>query len=255
MQATNWQVTLLSSIAVLLVPATVLAKPSMDEMWALIQQQQTQIAALQSRLEVTDQKVAETDAKVEATSEVVEERSTLASTFEKFHFGSYGELHYNNTDDKTQLDMHRFVLEFGYDFTDKIRFYSELEIEHAFSGDGEPGEVELEQAYVEFDLTEWASARGGLFLLPVGILNQTHEPTTFFGVERNNVETNIIPTTWWEGGAALLGDFGEGFHYETALTTGLDVPTTGSNAYLPRKGRQKGAKADASHLAVTTQLA
>jgi len=248
----------------LAVPVMALAKPSMDEMWALIQQQQAQIKALQTRIEetdqkvtATDQKVAETDAKVEATSEVVEERSALASTFEKFHFGSYGEMHYNNTDDKTQLDLHRFVLEFGYDFTDKVRFYSELEIEHAFveGGDDAPGEVELEQAYIEFDLNDWASARGGLFLLPVGILNQTHEPTTFFGVERNKVETNIIPTTWWEGGAALLGDFGEGYHYEAALTTGLDVPSSGSNAFLPRKGRQKGGKAKASDPAVTAQLA
>ena len=246
----------LSWLCLLAAPAITVAKPSMDEMWALVQQQQAQIEQLQARLETTDLKVAETDAKVEATSEVVEERSTLASKLGKFHFGSYGEMHYNNTDDKTELDLHRFVLEFGYDFTDRIRFYSELEVEHALvAGEGSPGEVELEQAYVEFDLNEYATARGGLFLLPIGILNQTHEPTTFFGVERNNVEVNIIPTTWWEGGAALLGDFGEGFHYEAALTTGLNVPTTGGNAFLPRKGRQKGGKAEATDPAITTQLA
>jgi len=257
MQQRTYRFATLTGLCLLAAPAITIAKPSMDEMWALIQKQQAQIAELQSRLETTDSKVAETDAKVEATSEAVEERSALASNFDKFHFGSYGEMHYNNTDEKTQLDLHRFVLEFGYDFTDDIRFYSELEVEHAFieDGGGTPGEVELEQAYVEFDLNDYATARGGLFLLPVGILNQTHEPTTFFGVERNNVETNIIPTTWWEGGAALLGDFGEGFHYEAALTTGLNVPTTGSNAFLPRKGRQKGGKADATDPAITTQLA
>ena len=244
-------------LCLLVSPAVSLAKPTMDEMWALVQKQQAQIEQLQARLETTDNKVAETDARIEATSEVVEERSALASNLDKFHFGSYGEMHYNNTDDQSQLDLHRFVLAFGYDFTDAIRFYSELEVEHAFieDGGGTPGEVELEQAYVEFDLNDYATARGGLFLLPVGILNPTHEPTTFFGVERNNVETNIIPTTWWEGGAALLGDFGEGFHYEATLTTGLNVPTTGSNAFLPRKGLQKGGKADATAPAFTAQLA
>jgi len=249
------------TLPALLAPAIGFAKPSTDQMWALIQKQQAQIQALQQRLdqtnkkvETTEQKVAATDAKVEATGEVLASRGSNDSRWDKFHFGSYGEMHYNHLDNKKEADFHRFVLNFGYDFTDKIRFYSETELEHAISGDGQNGEVHLEQAYIDFDLNEWATARGGLFLLPVGILNQTHEPTTFFGVERNNVETNIIPTTWSEGGAAMRGDFGTGWHYEADLTTGLNVPTTGSNAYLPRKGRQNVSKAVAKDPALTAQL-
>ena len=50
----------------------------------------------------------------------------------------------------------------------------------ADSGGGTPGEVELEQAYLEFDLNSGLHSRAGVFLLPVGILNETHEPPTFY---------------------------------------------------------------------------
>jgi opacity protein-like surface antigen len=172
--------------------------------------------------------------------------------------GGYGELHYNNLDSKDEIDFHRFVLFFGHRFNEQIRFFSELELEHALVKDTSnasgPGEVELEQAYLDFDLNDAHTARAGLFLIPVGILNETHEPPTFYGVERNPVETNIVPTTWWEGGLGLNGRFGTGFGYDLALTSGLKVPTSGSSAYKVRDGRQKVAKADANNAAVTARI-
>ena len=54
----------------------------------------------------------------------------------------YGEMHYNNLDgsggaaSKRELDFHRFVLYVGYDYTERIRFVSELELEHSLSGEG-----------------------------------------------------------------------------------------------------------------------
>ena len=79
------------------------------------------------------------------------------------------------------------------------------------------GEIELEQAYVEYDLTENHHAKAGVFLLPVGILNETHEPPTFYGVERNPVESNIIPTTWWAGGIAANGEIAPGWSYDIGV--------------------------------------
>lgn len=200
-------------------------------------------------------RVDELDAKVEATGAMVEEtRAAAADGDDRLHIGGYGELHYNGGM-KDEIDFHRFVLFFGYDFSDSIRFASELELEHALSGDGEPGEVELEQAYLEFDLPDMQRARGGIILVPVGILNETHEPPTFFGVERNPVETNIIPTTWWEGGAELLGQIGDqGFSYDAFLSSGLMVPTTGASAFLVRSGRQKVAQATARDPAFTGRV-
>ncbi len=223
------------------------AAPSAEEMWRIIQAQQSEIDSLRGRLGRTDEKVEAAAQAVERTA--VQEPGWWSRTT----LGGYGELHYNGGD-KDEIDFHRFVLFVGHRFNDRIRLFSELEVEHALSGDGQPGEVELEQAYVEFDLTRQHRAKAGLFLIPVGILNETHEPPTFYGVERNNVEANIIPTTWWEGGAALSGAPGGGFSYDLAVHSGLATPTTGANAFKIRNGRGKVAEAPAEDPAFTARL-
>jgi len=156
--------------------------------------------------------------------------------------------------DSEEIDFHRFVLFFGHRFSDRVRFFSELELEHSLAGDGAPGEVELEQAYVDFQLGDTWSAKTGLFLLPVGILNEVHEPTTFFGVERNDVESIILPSTWWEAGAALSGYNEAGLSWDVAMHSGLAMPTEGGSAFRVRSGRQKVAEAIASDPAYTMRL-
>lgn len=199
--------------------------------------------------------------RLNATSEMLENSSSKShhGSSNRTTIGGYGELHYNNLDNKTaggsdekMLDLHRFVLFFGHHFSDDIRMVSEFEIEHAVAGDGQPGEVEVEQAYVEFDLNDQTSAKGGVFLLPVGILNETHEPPTFYGVERNPIEHDIIPATWWAAGAELTGRFGQGFSYNLGVHEGLKLDPLGD--LTVRGGRQKSAEADASNLAGTARI-
>ncbi|HGG61165.1 MAG TPA: porin [Gammaproteobacteria bacterium] len=200
-------------------------------------------------IEQLRQEVDELRDQLNATADALESRDQGDAT----HVGGYGELHYNQVDGgDDKLDFHRFVLFFGHDFNDSMRFQSELELEHAFSGEDGPGEVELEQAFVEFDLRDGLQARAGVFLMPVGIVNETHEPPTFYGVERNPVEKNIIPATWWEAGAGLSGQLGErGLSFDLAVTSGLAVdPATVSI----RSGRQKAAKAVANDLALAGRL-
>ena len=246
--------------------AAVAATPTPEEMWAIIQQQQAEIARLKEQVASADNQIKETGIKVEATANMVEEglvsgRHSLASSWtERTQIGSYGEMHYNNlTDendnggDKDELDFHRFVFYLGHEFSDTTRMFSEVELEHSVAGDGQNGEVELEQAYIEHDLSGNMRMKAGLFLIPVGILNQTHEPDTFYGVERNNVEKNIIPTTWWEGGLALSGEFAPGWSYDTAFTSGLMLDAD-EGQYLIRDGRQKVSEADASDPAYTANL-
>ena len=210
--------------------------------------------------ETDKERIEALEAKVDALTEAVEADDDEGADGRKVHIGGYGEVHYNDLendgseDDLEQLDVHRFVLTFGYDFTDDIRFFSEVELEHALVEDTDdgsgPGELELEQAYVEFDLNAQHRVKGGVFLLPVGILNETHEPPTFFGVERNQVEAEIIPTTWWAAGAQLSGNLGEsGLSYDIGVHEGLD-----SDVADIRSGRQKSAEAVASDLATTARL-
>ncbi len=246
-----WRLTALA--AALLAAASAAAQetqPSAQEMWRIIQQQQKEIESLKSKLSETDEKVEATGERVEEVAAKGAEGGMVEGWWKRTSLGGYGEMHYNggNAD---EIDYHRFVLYIGHQFSDRIRLQSEIELEHSLAGDGAPGEVELEQAYIEFDLTERTRARAGLFLLPIGILNETHEPNTFFGVERNIVENAIIPTTWWEGGVSGHATFGRGFSADLAVHSGLNVdPTT----YTIRGGRQKVAEAIAEDGAVTGRL-
>ena len=212
--------------------------------------------ALKGQLKTTEQKTEASGEQFEKTTH--RDASGSASWAEKTRIGGYGEMHYNSLEgeggakDKDEIDFHRFVLFFGHTFNERTRFFSELEIEHALVGDNKKGEVELEQAYVEYDFTPNHRGKAGLFLLPVGILNETHEPPTFYGVERNSVEKDIIPATWWAGGAALSGQLGDSFSYDLALHEGL--ATSAGNAYKPRNGRQKTSESKADNLATTARL-
>ncbi len=171
--------------------------------------------------------------------------------------GGYGELHYNNLSngegkDKREIDFHRFVLFINHQFNDNIRFFSELEVEHSFIEDTDDGSssgsVAIEQAYVQIDLNEHTAVNAGILLIPVGFINETHEPPTFYGVERNPISKNIMPATWREGGASISGNFDSGISYDLLLHTGLDG---GTNV---RGGRQKVANANARNLASTARV-
>jgi len=222
-----------------------IANEETDKLRQIIAEQQKILKSLEKRLDETDQRLNATAEHIEVVAE--KEESIFANTT----IGGYGELHYNNYDDSdAKIDFHRFVLFFGHEFSDSVRFFSEFELEHSLSGDGKPGEVELEQAYVEIDINEATSTKVGLFLIPVGIINETHEPPTFYGVERNGVEKNIIPATWWEAGAAFNYKPTAGLSIDGAATSGLLV----DDDYKIRGGRQKVAKASAENLAYTGRI-
>jgi hypothetical protein len=117
--------------------------------------------------------------------------------------GAYGELTYNQPEALNgELDVQRLVLLFGYKFNDKTQFVTELEMEHTV-------EVFVEQAFVNYNVGQNVSLRGGLMLVPFGIINEFHEPTTFNGVERPAVDNVIIPTTWRELGIGVTGRFND----------------------------------------------
>lgn len=212
----------------------------------------------QNRIEQLEQRIDVLEEQLDATAEALE--APMQDRLNQLSIGGYGELHYNNldaedsTNDLEEIDFHRFVLFFGWQYTDRLRFYSELELEHSLVGEDAEGELELEQAFIQYDLTDNSSALSGLLLIPVGILNETHEPPTFYGVERNDVESIIIPTTWWAGGALFNQRFGSGLSLDLALHEGLAMSTEEDSAFSVRSGRQKTSEAIASDLAGTLRL-
>lgn len=244
------------ALSVAMLPAAAgAAEPTREELMRRIEQLESQLQELKDAVQQTDRKA---EAAVTAAERATDTGRDGESWADRTTIGGYGELHYNNLDSKKEIDFHRFVLFAGHEFDDRTRLFSEIEFEHALTVDTDdgsgPGAVELEQAYVERDFTPGLSGRGGVFLVPVGILNETHEPPTFYGVERNPVENAIIPTTWWEGGAGLTGRGGNGWSWDLAFHSGLEVPVDGDDAFLVRDGRGKVAKQVAEDWAMTGRI-
>ena len=139
-------------------------------------------------------------------------------------FGGYGELVLSLPSNAASVvDLRRVVFFFGHDFSDTLRFYSELEVEHAVASFSDKGEVDVEQAYLDWLFTKRLNLRGGLILMPAGIINIYHEPPSFFAVDRPDVDLLIIPSTWSEPGVGLFGELTEGLRYQLYVVNGLNA--------------------------------
>ena len=168
----------------------------------------------------------------------------------------YMEMHLNKPTDGTPavLDFHRFVLLFTHRFSDRVRFGSELEIEHGVvAGLEEGGELEVEQAYLDFLVAPALNFRAGMLLTPVGIINERHEPPVFHGVERPFVDTVIIPTTWFDVGAGIHGDLGRGVRYRAYAMAPLDATGFSAEEGL-RDSTQHGNEAQVRNIALTGRV-
>ena len=171
------------------------------------------------------------------------------------NLSGYMDFHFNKEEfTDARLDFHRFVLLVTHTFSPRIRFVGELELEHAFvEGLEEAGELELEQAYVDFLLDRSLNVRAGMMLMPIGIINERHEPPVYYGVERPFIDTVIIPTTWFEVGAGVHGEVGRGWRYRGYVTAPLNAAEFSAEGGI-REGRQKGAESNVGRPAVTGRL-
>jgi hypothetical protein len=167
----------------------------------------------------------------------------------------YMDFHYNKRQfEDGVLDFHRFVLLFTHRFSDRLRFVSEVEIAHAVvEGLEEAGELELEQAYLDFLISRAFNVRAGMVLVPMGIINERHEPPVFHGVERPLVDTVVIPTTWFEVGAGVHGEVGRGWRYRAYVLAPLNAAEFNAADGL-REGQQHGSEANAGRVAVTGRV-
>ncbi len=168
----------------------------------------------------------------------------LSKKSENLTIGAYAEIDYNqpikkDTRSNGLLDVHRMVTLIGYRFNDKLQFSSEIEYEHV-------KELYVEQAFINYNFNTLVNVRGGLMLVPMGIINEFHEPTTFNGVERPEVDGKIVPTTWREMGIGITGNFSSlSLKYQAYIFNGFASYNgqgllNGKDGL--RKGRQKGAE-------------
>ena len=193
---------------------------------------EARVQALADQLEAVKAELAQLKSQQSAQGQAIAAPAATAaaagfvSTAGGPSFFGYGEVNYSRpTADsaKATADVGRFVLGIGYQFDENTRFASELELEHAVSSASDPGEVEVEQAYIERRFDDRLFAKVGLFLMPIGLLNENHEPTRYYGVFRNSIETAIIPTTWREGGVQVFGSTEDGLSWNVGVTTGFNI--------------------------------
>lgn len=169
----------------------------------------------------------------------------LTKTEDKLVFGGYGQVDYAKqfAEGRTMnsfLDVSRLILSMGYNFSQKTSFFTEIEFEHV-------KELYVEQAFINHSFNDFLNLRAGLLLVPMGIINEYHEPTTFNGVNRPSVDNIIVPTTWREIGLGFTGRFQEqAIKYQVYLLNGF-LGYDGAKGLLSgekflRDARQKGAR-------------
>lgn len=205
-----------------------------EELESKVQALSVQLQEVQRELAELKQQPTQVAANAAAASAQPQATALTAAdqTREPTWFG-YGELNYTRPQGDSAnatADLGRFVIGLEYAFDDRTRLMSEVEVEHAVSSADDPGEVEIEQAYLEREFANGIFGRAGLFLIPSGLLNESHEPTRYYGVFRNFVETAIIPTTWREGGIAVQGRTDSGLRWDLGITTGFDLSKWDSSA-------------------------
>ncbi len=169
----------------------------------------------------------------------------IQTSSNKLSIGSYGEAHYNAPIEKNTLrngkaDLHRIILFMGYQYSKKLQFFTEIEFEHATK-------IEVEQAFLNYKFNSLINFKAGVLLIPVGMVNEFHEPTLFNGVERPSIDTYVIPTTWRELGLGFHGLVKKAnFKYQLYVVNGFngyDGAAKFSGKSGIRGGRQKAANA------------
>jgi hypothetical protein len=279
---------ILAALVALSASAGAVEKPqTMEDMWKIIQAQQKQIDEMKSGMQASapakaaNGDVKNLERKTDVLSQEVEKLRTNLTIPDEVKYksayglgpaaskvyqvgkglsiGGYGEANYQaNVGEKgtktDNTDLERFVLYTGYKFSDRILFNSELEFEHATTGEGaeEEGEVSVEFAALDFFINPLANVRAGLVLMPMGFINQMHEPPFYFGNNRPEVERRIIPSTWREMGIGLFGQITPDLTYTTYAVSGLDAAEFSSSGI--RDGRGGGSQAKAENFGYVARM-
>jgi hypothetical protein len=185
-------------------------------------------------------------------------RASLQSFINQTHFGGYGEMSYTNPNygDVPRLSIPLVGLYLDHYFNDKWSFMSEFDVEDVQVSRSVGGTVGFQQAYLDYHPCSLLGWRTGLLLIPMGIINQEHDPTTYFSVERPLFDQQVIPTTWREIGTGIYGNLTDWLNYQLYVTEGLQA--NGFTMNSTAGGRQDGSGingSDASHPAISGRIA
>jgi hypothetical protein len=257
----------LSLAASLLAAAPVAAAPADDEKLA----SDDRVSELERKVELLTDELARTrqdmgvpeEKPLESVHGLGPGASKIYGITKGLSIGGYAEGGYTaviadkrKSGDRSSADFTRAVLYAGYKFTDRILFNTEIEFEHATTEltatNDEGGSVSVEFATLDFLIQDEVNARAGLVLIPMGFLNEIHEPPFYYGTHRPDVERLIIPTTWREVGGGLFGRIADQVEYKIYAVTSMNGE--GFDASGIRDGRQQGSESLAEDLAVVARV-
>lgn len=229
------------------------------------------VADLERKLEILSRELESQKTGSAAPAAAEEGRFGLAPAASKVYetkgglsIGGYGEILYENFDARLEdgtyspkantVDFVRQILYVGYKFSDRFIFNTEIEFEHAKTSNSsnDPGSVSVEFAYLDMLFHKGLNVRAGMVLVPLGFVNEMHEPPTYLGAKRPVTESAIIPTTWRENGMGLHGELPANLTYRVYALNGLRADRF-TKAGI-RAGRQNGGSALAESLAVAGRL-
>ena len=144
--------------------------------------------------------------------------------------GGYAKMDYyhksnEGADNGSNIDVYRFIPYFGYKFTDNIIMNAEIEFEHGGVEDGASGDgyVVVEFLYLDFLINNNFNIRVGNQLMPMGLINERHEPTLFTTVQRPNTSKQLIPSTWHESGLMAYGQITDNVSYKVGAFSALQL--------------------------------
>lgn len=186
----------------------------------------TSVFASESELKSEIEKLKQQNQSIELQLKELQKPATAAPAASDVVVGGYGEISYNaysNKSSRSRMDLRRFVLSLTKHFNEKWSFNGEVEWEHAVTSSSDQGESAIEQAYLNYQINPDMNLKAGLFLMPFGLLNESHEPPVYDGVERNEVETRIIPATWREGGVGISGTAANSLEWGAGIVTSFDI--------------------------------
>lgn len=133
--------------------------------------------------------------------------------------------------------LYRFATFFGYRFSDKVIWNSELQVELLHDRLNEVHHEFVVEAFFDFILKDYFKARIGFYPLTIGYVNNNDEPVMFYSVNRSDVERIITPSTWIEFGTMFYGNITEDWSYAFGLSQGLNSANYLSGTWI-RQGRE-----------------
>ena len=230
----------------LMLPSRVMAAASIEELEAKLEAQQQQIQALRQELsELRHVQPASSNFNRPYSDLTAQTPSAVGRYFQKLTgatVGGYATEELENFAGSTRtFDNQRVILFVGRELTDRIRFYSELELEQLASVEADPadsrgGAVEMEQAWFDYGINDAVNLRFGDVLVPFGQFNLHHDDPLQELVDRPLVDRRVIPSTWTETGVGAYGEWDltdtARLRYEAYVVNGLNAKISATTGGL-----------------------